>query len=429
MGRLSRAELQERNRARVLAAAEGEFADSGFRDAKVDRIAERAGLTRGAVYSNFPGKRGLYFAVLAERAERTERAPAAPRPEPGRTLGEALGALARAWVARLPLAETDEQHGAARLGVYVVPEVLAEERIRRPYAQLMKLDALLLGLALERLGAAPVSGSGSGSGVTSTGGSLVRVAEAVLTVLHGASQLAAAAPGFVEPFNVVRACGQLAGLVLQERYAPTHVITRALPADEPWSPPQGAVDAVRDAPARLGGDGVVAVLGLHRIESVEDAVRAARPGTTVTAVLVTGSPDELAPLARLAVADLCGCLRRAFPTAAWPRLQVVVDPSGVVAAAAGVPAVSEETEVAIRIEAGRIVSRADGRGACHAAAGGAVLTGDQGAREVVVQDSRVQDSRVQETRVQDSRVQKTLIQDAGAKDAGAQETRVMGGSL
>ncbi|KIF68816.1 TetR family transcriptional regulator, partial [Streptomyces sp. AcH 505] len=101
MGRLSRAELQERNRARVLAAAEGEFADSGFRDAKVDRIAERAGLTRGAVYSNFPGKRGLYFAVLAERAERTERAPAAPRPEPGRTLGEALGALARAWVARL----------------------------------------------------------------------------------------------------------------------------------------------------------------------------------------------------------------------------------------------------------------------------------------------------------------------------------------
>lgn len=150
----------------------GEFADSGFRDAKVDRIAERAGLTRGAVYSNFPGKRGLYFAVLAERAERTERAPAAPRPEPGRTLGEALGALARAWVARLPLADTDEQHGAARLGVYVVPEVLAEERIRRPYAQLMKLDALLLGLALERLGSAPVSGAGAGagSGATSTGG-------------------------------------------------------------------------------------------------------------------------------------------------------------------------------------------------------------------------------------------------------------------
>lgn len=434
MGRLSRAELQERNRARVLAAAEGEFADSGFRDAKVDRIAERAGLTRGAVYSNFPGKRGLYFAVLAERAERTERAPAAPRPEPGRTLGEALGALARAWVARLPLADTDEQHGAARLGVYVVPEVLAEERIRRPYAQLMKLDALLLGLALERLGPAPGSapgsgagsGSGSGSGAMPAEGSLVRVAEAVLTVLHGASQLAAAAPGFVEPFNVVRACGQLAGLVRQERWAPTHVITRALPADEPWSPPQGAVDAVRDAPARLGGDGVVAVLGLHRIESVEDAVRAARPGTTVTAVLVTGSPDELAPLARLAVADLCGCLRRAFPTAAWPLLQVVVDPSGVVAAAAGVPAVSEETEVAIRVEAGRIVSRADGRGACHAAAGGAVVTEDQETRRQVVRKTLIPDpgAGAQETLMQDSGAH-----EAAAHEARAQETRVMGGSL
>src|SRR5690349_16149867 len=64
----ARAEMQERNRAAVLAAARGEFAEQGFRDAKVDVIAARAGLTRGAVYSNFPGKRALYFAVLAADA-------------------------------------------------------------------------------------------------------------------------------------------------------------------------------------------------------------------------------------------------------------------------------------------------------------------------------------------------------------------------
>ena len=65
---MTRAEMQEQNRAKVLAAARAEFVERGFRDAKIDVIAERAALTRGAVYSNFPGKRALYFAVLAEDA-------------------------------------------------------------------------------------------------------------------------------------------------------------------------------------------------------------------------------------------------------------------------------------------------------------------------------------------------------------------------
>jgi AcrR family transcriptional regulator len=83
MSRLNRAEAQQRNRAKVLASARAEFTERGFRDAKVDAIAERAELTRGAVYSNFPGKRALYLAVLAEDAERV---PALSGLEPGRTV-------------------------------------------------------------------------------------------------------------------------------------------------------------------------------------------------------------------------------------------------------------------------------------------------------------------------------------------------------
>jgi AcrR family transcriptional regulator len=64
MVRLTRAQQQERTRAAVLAAARQEFTEHGYVDAKVDRIAERAELTRGAVYSNFPSKRALYLAVL-----------------------------------------------------------------------------------------------------------------------------------------------------------------------------------------------------------------------------------------------------------------------------------------------------------------------------------------------------------------------------
>lgn len=355
MSRLSRAESQRHNRARVLAAARDEFTERGFRDAKIDAIADRAGLTRGAVYSNFPGKQALYFAVLAEDAEHLPELPLPWRP--GQTRRAALGEFARAWVARLPLA-TDDQRSTARLGVDLLPEILAEERTRLPFDQLMRLSAILLGLALEEL---PAAGP--------AGGRQVRLAEAALTLLQGASQLAAAAPGFSEPFTVVSACEHLGDLDLEDTWQPPHLahVPAARPADGPWSPPD-ARDAVRGGQAVLAGDGVVAVLGLHRLAAIEEAVRAAAPTDQVTGVIVASAPDELAPLARLAVADVLTCLRPAFPPPAWPRLQLVHDEAAAVATAAGVPAVSDATEAAVRVRGGRIVARAEGFGACHAAA-------------------------------------------------------------
>ena len=296
------------------------------------------------MYSNFPGKRALYFAVLADLAE---QAPAVPHAEPGRTTGDALSALARVWLARLPLVE--EQSPTARLGMDLLPEVLSDELTRGPYAQLLMLDAVLLGLALEKL---------------RPDGRLVRVAETVLTTLHGASRLAAAAPGFLEPFNVVSACAQLAYLDLADDWPALPFTTLVQTVDEPWSPHAG-YDSVRGEDVSLAADGVVAVLGLNRASAVEQAVRAGGP---VTAVLVSGAPEELIPLARLAVAELTGCLRQAFPPFAWPSLRVVCDPTGAIAAAAGVPAVSEVTEVALRVSGGRVVARADGYGACHVVA-------------------------------------------------------------
>ncbi|MEU0241674.1 helix-turn-helix domain-containing protein [Nocardiopsis sp. NPDC006198] len=351
MARLNRAEQQARNRARVLAAARDEFAEHGFRDAKVDRIADRAELTRGAVYSNFPGKRALYFSVLAETAE---RASPTPRTGPGTTAATALGALARAWVSRFPLSDSDE---SLRTAAGLTPEILSDEPTRRAFAQLMRLDAVLLGLSLEAL-----------EPPAEPGGRRVRVAETVLTTLYGAGQTAAAAPGFVDPFNVVRACERLADLNPDDVWPLPHVahIPPATPVDEDWAPPEG-FDAVRRRTVSLADDGVVAVLGLHRLEAVEEALRAAPGDAAVTAVVVTADPAELAPLARLAVADLCGCLRQAFPEEAWPRLRVVFDDAGAIAAAAGVASVEDTTETAVRVVGGRVVARSDDRGAGHAA--------------------------------------------------------------
>lgn len=51
-------------RARILAAAEVSFARLGYHGASLDAVAAAAGMTKGAVYSNFAGKSALFLALL-----------------------------------------------------------------------------------------------------------------------------------------------------------------------------------------------------------------------------------------------------------------------------------------------------------------------------------------------------------------------------
>ncbi|HTE69939.1 MAG TPA: helix-turn-helix domain-containing protein, partial [Actinomycetes bacterium] len=68
--RLSRAERREQTRQELLTAAEACFVSRGFHATSVDQVAERAGYTKGAVYSNFASKEDLFFAVYQRRVER-----------------------------------------------------------------------------------------------------------------------------------------------------------------------------------------------------------------------------------------------------------------------------------------------------------------------------------------------------------------------
>jgi AcrR family transcriptional regulator len=54
--------------ARLLDAAVAAIADKGFQRASLDEIAARAGLTKGAIYSNFGSKEDLFLAVAATRS-------------------------------------------------------------------------------------------------------------------------------------------------------------------------------------------------------------------------------------------------------------------------------------------------------------------------------------------------------------------------
>ncbi|MGW6441773.1 TetR/AcrR family transcriptional regulator [Lentzea sp. NPDC055074] len=349
MVRLTRVQQQARTRAAVLAAAREEFAEHGFLPAKVDRIAERAELTRGAVYSNFPSKRALYLAVLIDLVEQV--ATGEPRASVSPTSRiDALGVFARVWLERLPL--VDDSAPGGRLQLRSLEGVFEDERGPAVLAQLARLEALLLAVALER--GAPVR--------------RVRLAELVLTMLSGAGHRAETSPGFGDPFDVAHACRHLASIEVEDVWAPPHLpyVAPAQACSDAWTAPEGLVDQISGEQVSFG-DGLVVVLGAARLGAAEEAVRSAKPGETVTLALVTGDPEETGRLVRLRVMDAVGCLRRVYASEVWQHVRLVLDGDALVASAIGVTSPGDDTESAVSVRGNRIVARAHGRGAGYAA--------------------------------------------------------------
>ncbi|MER6561532.1 helix-turn-helix domain-containing protein [Streptomyces sp. NPDC001027] len=385
MVRLSRAQQQERTRATVLAAARAEFTERGYAAAKVDGIAERAELTRGAVYSNFPSKRALYLAVLADTTDTADAAAMAhaadaagetgltgvarvtgsgdidgapPAVAPSHpSLAEALGAFARARLQGLPLVGETPALGQAL--PRSLAGVLDDEPIRTAFGQVTRLEALLLALALESW--------------TSAGprpDRQVRRAELVLRLLDGPGASIDPGLAFGDPFDIAQACAHLGHLPLADAWDPPHLpyVSAAQTCREPWTPPDGLRDLLTGRPVGFGEDGVVVVLGSHRLEAVEESVRAAQAGDRVTVAVATADPAETGRLVRLRIDDFARCLRRVFVRDGWPRLRVVLDDDGLLASAVGVIGADDTAEHAVRVRQGTLVARAHGRGAGHAAA-------------------------------------------------------------
>ncbi|MGW4024921.1 TetR/AcrR family transcriptional regulator [Streptomyces sp. NPDC005009] len=375
MVRLTRAQQQERTRAAVLTAAKAEFSERGYATAKVDRIAERAELTRGAVYSNFPSKRALYLAVLIDMVERAATAEHGtadgirPSAAPARTsTAEALGAFARIWLERLPLA--DHSPSAGRVHPGSLTEVLDDEPIRAAFGQVTRLEALLLALSLE----SPDSRAGTGTPPARQ----VRRAQLVLRLLDGPGASADPALGFGDPFDIAQACTHLGGLALADTWNPPHLpyVPPARACRDRWDPPRELRDLLSRRMVGFTEDGVITVLGTHRLEAAEEAVRSARAGDLVTVAVTTADPAEIGRLVRLRIGDFARCLWRAFAPDSRPRLRLVLDEHGLLASAVGVPDADDTTEYAVRVRHDTIVTRAQGPGAAHAAATHDLTTAD-----------------------------------------------------
>uniref|UniRef100_Q01T46 Transcriptional regulator, TetR family n=1 Tax=Solibacter usitatus (strain Ellin6076) TaxID=234267 RepID=Q01T46_SOLUE len=88
---------RERTRAKLLEAARSLIREKGYEHATLEAIAERAGMTTGAIYGNFRNRDELFLAL-----GQVYWPPIKPKVRPGATFLEILHALADATLAVLP---------------------------------------------------------------------------------------------------------------------------------------------------------------------------------------------------------------------------------------------------------------------------------------------------------------------------------------
>ena len=125
--RLSRAERREQTRQELVSAAEACFVSRGFHASSVDEVAERAGYTKGAVYSNFGSKEDLFFAVYEGRVERV-----LTEVVPGLRQGSAEGAFD--WLATGAIERRDRDDGWLAVFFEFWAHVLRHPELRERFA-------------------------------------------------------------------------------------------------------------------------------------------------------------------------------------------------------------------------------------------------------------------------------------------------------
>ena len=95
--RQPKGDKRDRTRTRLLEAARSLIREKGYEHATLEAIAERAGMTTGAIYGNFKNRDELLISL-----GQTYWAPIKPHVQPGSTFPEILRALADATLAAIP---------------------------------------------------------------------------------------------------------------------------------------------------------------------------------------------------------------------------------------------------------------------------------------------------------------------------------------
>jgi len=117
-----RGDKRERTKATLIEAFWTLVDEQGFQAATLEAVAQRAGMSRGAIYSNFASRADLLFAAAAARGLKIDRDFSAPGP-----LDEQLRRFADGLVATLPDAPaTQLWHAELLLHIATQPALKAQ---------------------------------------------------------------------------------------------------------------------------------------------------------------------------------------------------------------------------------------------------------------------------------------------------------------
>jgi len=166
----SKGDKRERTRAKLLEAARALIREKGFDQTTLEDIADRAGMTTGAIYGNFKNRDDLFVAL-----GKVYWTPIAPKVKPGATFADLMRSMAEATIAVLPdrgaagygrltgmaytlvhkemqVKVTEFTADSYALGEEWLRTVVKEEELPMPANQLVRvIHALSEGLVLQRL--------------------------------------------------------------------------------------------------------------------------------------------------------------------------------------------------------------------------------------------------------------------------------------
>jgi AcrR family transcriptional regulator len=125
-----RGDKRERTRAALIAAAWEIVDEKGFGAASLEEIARRAGMTRGAIYSNFPSRSDLMLAMAGSRGLKIDR----DFSRPG-TLKDQLRWFAEGLIETLPSAR-GTQRWHAEFMVHIAADPALRDHIAAGFAGL-----------------------------------------------------------------------------------------------------------------------------------------------------------------------------------------------------------------------------------------------------------------------------------------------------
>ncbi len=145
MPRLNCEESQARTRSLLIEAARDEIVKNGFAQASVRDIADAAGFSQGAFYSNFPDKEAILL-ELVQRHQTEERT----RIEAALSSAQGNAAAAMAGIEKWA-ATVNSDPGFAILAIELQLQALRSPSFAAPYNELNRKHRRALGLIVTRL--------------------------------------------------------------------------------------------------------------------------------------------------------------------------------------------------------------------------------------------------------------------------------------